>query len=277
MMLINGVETDQITAIDRGLQYGDGLFETIAVVDGEPEFWQQHLQRLQQGGERLALSIPDAVLLQQESEQLIAAADANIHRWVLKITVTRGSGGRGYRYSEAQTPTRILSLSPWPYSEQQQSEAVTQGVMLHICNTRLGENPTLAGIKHLNRLEQVLARNEWSDPAIAEGVVMNPQGEMVEGTMSNLFFVQNGELVTPELKQSGVVGVMRQQIIQQLQQQGVTVAIRPIPLQQLILTEEAFCCNSLMGVWPIRKIGGISFYAPGPITKDCIQRLKRGS
>ncbi|MBT6668690.1 MAG: aminodeoxychorismate lyase, partial [Gammaproteobacteria bacterium] len=136
---------------------------------------------------------------------------------------------------------------------------------------------TLAGIKHLNRLEQVLARNEWSDPAIAEGVVMNPQGEMVEGTMSNLFFVQNGELVTPELKQSGVVGVMRQQIIQQLQQQGVTVAIRPIPLQQLILTEEAFCCNSLMGVWPIRKIGGISFYAPGPITKDCIQRLKRGS
>ncbi|MBT5634128.1 MAG: aminodeoxychorismate lyase [Gammaproteobacteria bacterium] len=277
MMLINGVETDQITAIDRGLQYGDGLFETIAVVDGEPEFWQQHLQRLQQGGERLALSIPDAVLLQQESEQLIAAADANIHRWVLKITVTRGSGGRGYRYSESQTPTRILSLSPWPYSEQQQSEAVTQGVMLHICNTRLGENPTLAGIKHLNRLEQVLARNEWSDPAIAEGVVMNPQGEMVEGTMSNLFFVQNGELVTPELKQSGVVGVMRQQIIQQLQQQGVTVAIRPIPLQQLILTEEAFCCNSLMGVWPIRKIGGISFYAPGPITKDCIQRLKRGS
>lgn len=275
MMLINGVSEATLAATDRGLQYGDGLFETIAVRGHSLELWEAHLQRLQRGCERLAIPLPDSSLLLQEAQQLIEQHGEA--RGVLKITVTRGVGGRGYRPPEPTQPTRILSINPWPYSETLQQRAETEGVQLHICNTRLGENPALAGIKHLNRMEQVLARSEWSDPETLEGVVMNLRGEIIEGTMSNLFFLQEGGVVTPELTQCGVAGVMRSQIIQQLKQSGVEVVIRPVPLQSLIYTEEAFCCNSLIGIWPIRQIGGITFNAPGATTEDCIQRLKTGS
>ncbi len=258
MILVNGVESDQINLIDRGLQYGDGLFETIAVVDRRPELWGRHMARLQQGCLRLRIPAPDEGLLLAEAAQLIATRSAE--RSVLKIIVTRGAGGRGYRPPEHPKPTRILSLTPWP---DYPAENRTAGTRLHLCETRLGSNPALAGIKHLNRLEQVLARSEWSDPEIAEGAMMDGEGCLIEGTMSNLFFVRRGEVITPDLSQCGVAGVMRGALIEHLRSEGVPVTIRPIALSELDEMEEAFCSNSLIGLWPIRQLGEQGFSAPG--------------
>ncbi len=272
MILVNGVETGQIDVMDRGLQYGDGLFETMAVINGQTEFWQPHMERLQLGCRRLSIPVPDESMLRGEAQQLIAAHPMD--RQVLKVTITRGSGGRGYRPPENPQPTRILSLSPWP---DYPAEYYTGGVRAYLCRTRLGANPALAGVKHLNRLEQVVARSEWSDPGIAEGVMMDGEDHLVEGTMSNLFFVMNGEIHTPDLSQCGVSGVVRQILIECLQQEGIPVHIRPIALGELETMEEAFCSNSLIEIWPIRKIGESAFPAPGAMTTHCIQLLNRPS
>ncbi|HIJ22546.1 MAG TPA: aminodeoxychorismate lyase [Gammaproteobacteria bacterium] len=275
-MLLNGIEQDLVSGTDRGLLYGDGLFETIAVIDQTPLFLEQHLQRLQRGGERLQITIPAHSLLRRESEQLLAAAGPG--QWVLKIIITRGAGGRGYRISDTEAPTRLLSVTPSPYTAKHQKQMQANGVKLYLCKTTLGENPALAGIKHLNRLEQVLARNEWSDPSISEGIVMNGYGKVIEGTMSNLFFIQQGRVITPDLSRCGVEGVMRNLLIKQLKQQGIAVTVRPIAVDELSEVDEAFCCNSLIGVWPIRQIGNhLSLNAPGAVTENCIQWLKQGT
>ncbi len=275
MILVNGVECSTLAVMDRAVQYGDGLFETVALREGKLELWEAHLQRLKRGAQRLAIPLPDVDLLNRELQQLISAFDQQ--QGVVKITLSRGQGGRGYAAAADLEPTRILSLTPWPYSVSRQNQARQQGVRLHICNTRLGDNPTLAGIKHLNRLEQVLARNEWSDPEIAEGVMMNLNGEMIEGTMSNLFFVRDGEVLTPDLSRCGVEGVMRQHLLQRFEHHAVTVTQRSVPLQELVVIDEAFCCNSLIGIWPIRQIGGVTLPAPGTVTHDCIHWLNGGS
>lgn len=259
-MLVNGVETEQISATDRGLQYGDGLFETIAVVDGKLEFWGRHMARLQRGAEKLSIPLPPEELFLAEAEQLVGSDGSS--RSVLKITITRGSGGRGYRPPESPAPTRILALSPWP---EYPAEYYKSGVRLHLCETRLGSNPLLAGIKHLNRLEQVMARGEWSDPDIAEGLMVNGEDHIIEGTMSNIFFVRGGEVITPELTRCGVAGVMREMLIEQLQQDGISVTVRPIHLSELSEMEEAFCSNSLIHVWPVRQIGDKQFSVLDPI------------
>ncbi len=259
MIFVNGVETDQVSVTNRGLQYGDGLFETIAVVDGEPEFWDRHMARLQLGCERLSIVMPQESLLLSEAEHIISSDKAS--RAVLKIIVTRGEGGRGYRPPEAPMPTRIISLSPWP---EYPAEYYKTGVRLHICKTRLGSNPSLAGIKHLNRLEQVIARGEWSTPDIAEGVMLDEGDHLVEGTMSNIFFVKDDEVITPELTGCGVAGVMREVLIERLQEEGIPVTIRPIALDELGEMEEAFCSNSLIHIWPIRRIGDKWFSVLGP-------------
>lgn len=285
MILVNGVEAEQINVADRGLQYGDGLFETIAVIEGKPEFWGRHMARLQHGCERLSIPAPDASLLLSEAGQLIAAqpslrtgVSAEVgqpaDRSVLKIIVTRGVGGRGYRLPENPEATRILSLSPWPDYPAANSET---GVRLHLCKTRLSSNPLLAGIKHLNRLEQVLARNEWSDPDIAEGLMVDGDDHIIEGTMSNIFFVRDDKVITPELSRCGVAGVMREVVIDRLQREGIPVTIRPVALGELGEMEEAFCSNSLIHVWPIRQIGDREFSAPRVMTMHCIQLLNKPS
>jgi 4-amino-4-deoxychorismate lyase len=273
-MLINGERCSRIAATDRGLLYGDGLFETIAVVQKTPQFWSYHMERLQQGGARLSLALPDQTLLRQEAEQLIDEQwGESDERMVLKLIITRGSGGRGYRTPEVVSPSRILSCTPDPYSPLQRQQNSAQGVRLYRCETQLGSNPQLAGVKHLNRLEQVLARSEWSDPEIVEGALLNQSGALIEGTMSNLFAVEQGVVYTPELIDCGVEGVMRRVVIEQLQQHGVPVRVTTLPWQRIAKMDELFCTNSLIGVWPIREIGELQFIAPGPVTRHCIERL----
>ena len=245
--IINGRMTDCVASSDRGLLYGDGLFETIAVVEGEPAHWQQHLQRLQAGCARLGIEAVDELLLAEEYRQLVDGAG----RAVVKIIVTRGSGGRGYRVPARPAPTRILQLHDWP---DLPPACARQGVAVRMCDMRLGHNPRLAGIKHLNRLEQVLARQEWDDTGIMEGLLLDSGNHLVEGTMSNLFLVRDGVLLTPDLQRCGVAGIMRSQLLALADQLSINTEICQLGMADLQAAEEVFICNGLIGIWPVISI-----------------------
>ncbi len=257
--LINGQPSEQLPVTDRGLHYGDGVFETIAVINGTPRLWQRHYSRLQRGCERLAIPAPDGQLLLEE----VARVAQNQTACVVKILVTRGSGGRGYRPPAQVAPTRLVLCYPFP---DYPPDCAQEGVAIRVCDTPLGCNPRLAGIKHLNRLEQVLARSEWDDEAIAEGLMLDGEGHLVDGTMSNLFLVADGVLYTPELSRCGVAGVMRATLIDIAQRQGMPLRITPITLDRLAHADEVFISNALIGIWPAKRCGELSF-AVGPLTR----------
>lgn len=250
--LLNGKRGSGLDVHDRGLQYGDGLFETLEVYQSRPLFWDLHLQRLTKGCHRLAIPAPDPLVLRQEGDQLIRQCTHG----VLKLIVTRGCGGRGYRPPEKPEPTRLLSLHPWPdYSEQ-----LTQnGVRVRFCQTPLGLNPQLAGLKHLNRLEHVLARSEWWQADIHEGLMLNGQGEVIEGTMSNVFYFSNGDLFTPAVDQCGVKGIVRDLIITLARQLSLSVSETSVSPERLLHADEIFLTNSVIGIWPVRQLGDHHF------------------
>jgi len=262
---VDGAAVDCVDTGDRGLLYGDGLFETIAVRNGRVSSWPRHMARLLTGCERLGIPAVDTGQLAHEAGELLAGAGHG----VLKVIVTRGSGGRGYRVPEKVTPRRILQLHPWPDFPPAAGEA---GVAVRLCATRLCHNPLLAGIKHLNRLEQVLARQEWDDPQIGEGLLLDVNNRLVEGTMSNLFLVRRGLLLTPDLSRCGVAGIMRSIILEQAQRQSLRVEIRALDSTDLLEADEAFLCNSLIGIWPVSAVDGRPYHQKGAIT-TCLQQL----
>ncbi|HYQ72065.1 MAG TPA: aminodeoxychorismate lyase [Gammaproteobacteria bacterium] len=255
---VNGLAVDCIDAGDRGLLYGDGVFETMAVHDGRVSSWPRHMARLQAGCKRLGIPGVDTLQLAQEADVLLAGAG----QCVLKLIVTRGSGGRGYRVPEEVLPRRILQLLPWPDFP---SAAADAGVAVRLCKARLCHNPRLAGIKHLNRLDQVLARQEWDDPQIAEGLLLDVDGRLVEGTMSNLFLVRDQRLMTPDLCRCGVAGIMRSIVLEHAARLSLTVRVQPLDMADLLAAEEVFICNSLVGIWPVSSIDGRP-YRKGAVT-----------
>jgi 4-amino-4-deoxychorismate lyase len=257
---VNGEPAMLVGATDRGLQYGDGVFETMAVRHGRITLLEMHLQRLMEGCERLGIPSPGLMPIHSE---LNAAMDGR-ERAILKLIVTRGSGGRGYRPAQVKSPTRILTLHDWPaYPESCWQE----GIRIRMCKTILGGNPQLAGIKHLNRLEQVLARMEWSDAdAIQEGLMTDAGGAVIEGTMTNVFArLADGTLMTPDVSVCGVAGVMRRYILEKAAQVGLPICIGKLTIPELEEAEEVFVCNSVIGVWPVNRIGERS-YSVGEMT-----------
>lgn len=257
--LVNGQASTSLAVADRGLQYGDGLFETLALRNGEPLLWERHVQRLGEGCRRLGLPAPDARLLREELNR-IAGAEA---RAVAKIILTRGSAGRGYRADASGTATRIVQRLPWPaYPDA----AAREGVDVRWCETRLARQPRLAGIKHLNRLEQVLARAEWQDD-YAEGLMRDTDGLVIEGTRTNLFLVRTDDtVVTPDLSQSGIAGVMRAQVLDSAATLGMRCMVQAVTADMVESARELFLTNSLIGIWPIRRIEA-RHYVAGKITQ----------
>ena len=245
-LLVNGLPAGAIPADDRGLRYGDGVFETIAVRDGQPEFWDRHLRRLYLGAERLKIEAPAEATLVKEAARLLKASRDG----VLHIRLTRGGGGAGYRPEPDPRPTRILELDAFPAHSK---DAPTQGVRVRLAQMRLGQNPALAGIKHLNRLEQVLAAQEGTEPEIAEGLMLDQDGYLVEGTRTNVFFVSDGALVTPALTTAGVAGILREVVLEEAKRLKHTVEIRPVRLAEATRAQECFLTNSLIHLWPVRE------------------------
>ena len=250
-VLVNGRVGTQLDPLDRGLQYGDGLFETMAVQDGRARFLTAHLTRLAKGTRRLALTMPDTDRLAAQ----IASAWPD-GRGVVKLILTRGSAGRGYRPPRNATPTCILAGFEWPTWP---STAWSEGVRLRYCRTRLGRNPALAGIKHLNRLEQVMARAEWSDESIAEGLMQDDQDQVISGTQTNLFAVIAGRVITPALDECGVAGVMRDALCRWAAADGNPVIERGLRREELASASELLATNALIGAWPVRELEGRAF------------------
>lgn len=262
MILINGEPSQFCDSQDRGLHYGHGLFTTLAVMDGQPQLWDYHCRRLLSGAQRLhiALTEADCAVLHQEIQQICQHQSQAL----VKIIVTAGVGGRGYALPWPAQSTRIVARYELP---QTSVMAYQQGIVLRICQQRLAAQPRLAGIKHLNRLEQVLARAEWQDHGIDEGLMLDAQDRVIEGITSNVFIVWQGQVLTPDLSQCGVAGVMRQWILERLVEQGIAVTQASISLAQLATADEVFICNSIRAVLPVKQCDQWVFVAPGVITR----------
>lgn len=265
MILINGVEADSVAVNDRGFQYGDGLFETLEIYRGKPLFLSQHFHRLTEGCSRLAIPCPDLGLISAEINRL----SSNTERAVLKLIITRGSGGRGYRQPDSIITTRVVSLHPYPdYPE----DYVGEGINTIFCQTRLGINPLLAGIKHLNRLEQIMARNEWQQPEIQEGIMLDVNDYVIEGTMTNLFYSKGKTLYTAPVQSSGVAGIMRSVIIALARANNLPLIEQYYRKEDLLAADELFISNSIIGIWPVKQVENHHF-AVGKTTQQLLAWL----
>jgi 4-amino-4-deoxychorismate lyase len=247
--LVNGEPARSVALDDRGLHYGDGLFETLTVRAGAPVLLAPHLQRLERGCRALRLPAPAREVCERE----LRAAAESLRDGVLKLILTRGSAGRGYRPPPQAQPTRIVLGYEAPVHPQ---EWRSHGVRVRLCTTRLGHNPALAGIKHLNRLEQVLARAEWDDPEIAEGLMLDDDGHVICATSANVFAVLGRALVTPPVTECGVAGVMRGVVMQVAREAGISVAERALIPAELAEADEILLSNSVIGVWRVRELAG---------------------
>jgi len=267
VILVNGKAEDRISISDRGLNYGDGLFETIAFRNDVAEFIDAHIQRLVDGCIRLNIPFQQLELLSTELDsvyQSLKDVDS-----VIKIVITRGSGGRGYLADNTVEPSRIISTHAYPsYPKSYQQ----QGVSIRLCQHKLSENPALAGLKHLNRLDNVIARNEWSDINIVEGLMFDQSSHLIEGTMTNVFIVKSNQLITPLITTSGVSGILRAELIRIANHLGISFKEDVISESDLKYADEVFVCNSINDIWPVNNIVDIGkSLSIGPIT----QRLQK--
>jgi 4-amino-4-deoxychorismate lyase len=248
---INGRKSTKIDARDRGLQYGDGVFETMRVRCGRVRLLDYHLERLFAGCRQLQIAAPSARVLRREIER-IARIAAPRGDGVLKLIVTRGvSMLRGYRPTGRERCTRILSLHALPRTVLADAALPAR---VRLCATPLGLNPRLAGLKTLNRLESVIARAEWNDARIWEGLLRDVDENIVCGTMSNLFLKRGSSLVTPMLDRCGVAGVMRRWVLESAADLRLIPVERRIGWQELSDAEEVFMTNAVVG---LRSVGVI--------------------
>ncbi len=247
---INGQAGENISVLDRGLLYGDGLFESMAVHDGSIRFLEDHLRRLQAGCRVLGLEGLDPETLKQE----VARTIGSDRECIVKVIVTRGTGERGYRPVQ-QPVTRIVQKFPWPVFPQAYQDS---GIDITLCRLRLSHQPRLAQIKHLNRLEQVLARSEWEDE-YQEGLLCDTQDHVIEATASNVFFEANGGLVTPDLSRCGVAGILRKQIMGYCHRHHIGLSVRDLGLAEAAGMDAMFVCNCIIGIWPVKRFDSLQF------------------
>ncbi|HEX7971632.1 MAG TPA: aminodeoxychorismate lyase [Thiobacillus sp.] len=246
MILVNGNPTDTVSALDRGLAYGDGVFRTLRTHTGEPLWWRDHVAKLAADCAALGLACPDAAELHADVCRVAEAGEG-----VVKIVLTRGIGTRGYAPPASQTGTRIVLSAPLPVYAQ---TAAPVDIAARWCTLRLARQPRLAGVKHLNRLENVLARAEWDDPAIFEGLLCDDSGAAIGGVSSNLLVVKDGELFTPDLRECGVAGVARTRLLRAATRLGVATHIGRVTPAAILAADEVMICNSVIGVRRVARL-----------------------
>ncbi|HEU0153100.1 MAG TPA: aminodeoxychorismate lyase [Arenimonas sp.] len=251
---------DALDPADRGLAYGDGLFSTLRVHAGQPVWWDAHWARLARDAARLGLAVPDADWLRGEVDALLAAQDGPA---VLKLVLTRGAGGRGYRFDADAAPTLVLSRHPLP-------PAARAPLSLRWCRLRMARQPALAGIKHLNRLEQVLARAEWDDPAIDEGLLLDTDGRVACATSANVFARIEGRWLTPRVDACGVAGVARAWVLAHAPD-AAEATLAPAALEA---ADALFLCNAVRGILPVGRLGDRT-WAPHPALAELQRHLGR--
>lgn len=255
MIRINGQENDVLPVSDRGLAYGDGVWETIVIRNHQLKQLEKHLQRLQKGLCALAINNLDLDAVTQALSEL----ETKHQNVIVKLIVTRGDAKRGYTY-DTETPCRwILSTHDMP---EYPDSYVDKGISLFQCETRLALNPRLAGFKHLNRLEQVLARAEFSTE-FQEGLVLDYNNHVIEGTMSNVFVItQNDRIITPDLSACGIAGVARSCIIEHCRDLGQVVEVKSLTLEDINHAKGLFLSNSVIKIWPVKQYLNQQFAIP---------------
>lgn len=248
---------------ERALHYGDGLFETMLLKDGAIRYWDDHFARLRDGAKRLNIDCPQQPWLNRQIEPFIDLKQD----LVIKLMLTRGSGGRGLRLPDETSPN--LYLLHYSYNKS----TLNQPVKVFYSSNLLPVNQALAGIKHLNRLNYVLATDELDHyPEYNEALLTNENGDVIESIVHNLFFVKDGCIHTPQLTHSGVEGIMRRQIIKLLKRSGKTVKIDDYSSQDVDSADECFLCNSVQGIRPIIRIEHREYQA-GPVTLSLQQEI----
>ncbi len=255
MILVNGQSCDSIDARDRGLAYGDGVFRTLRTQAGQPLWWSDHYAALAADCAALKLACPDQAVLHAE-----ACAVAEAGTGVVKIVITRGVGMRGYASSGGMPITRLVLSAPLPAHAR---DDAPQAITARWCSLRLARQPRLAGVKHLNRLENVLARAEWDDPDIVEGLLCDIDGMVVGGVMSNLFWARDGVLFTPDLGQCGVAGVARARLLRAAARRGIPTRIERLPPAAILAADELMICNSLIGVRRVARLDDANWLPAG--------------
>lgn len=251
MIPISGCAAGRIDPRDRGIAYGDGLFETMRWRGGRIPLLERHLQRLGLGAQRISLALPELGDIEARvAPSLERAADA-----VVKLIVTRGVGERGYAQSASTQSTAFVLLDAFA----PRNPANPRGLTLRWCDTRLTPQPLLAGIKHLNRLEQVLARSEWAGPDPDEGLMCDPSDHVVCAVSNNVFAVLDGRLVTPAVDRAGVAGVARSVLMD-----SMDITVRRVSRAEFARTTEIFVCNAVHGAWPVIRLDE-RVLEPGPM------------
>jgi 4-amino-4-deoxychorismate lyase len=259
MILVDGIARSEVSASDRGLAYGDGVFRTLPAIRGAPLQWARHYAKLARDAAALALCVPSSQVLEDEVREVCRGEES----CAIKIVLTRGVGARGYAYSGTEKPTRIVSAGPLPANLEAQR---SYGIRVRRCSLKLADQPALAGVKHLNRLENVLARAEWNDGGIAEGILCDAQGHVISGTMTNLFIGVDGALATPGLERCGVAGVTRERVIESAERYRVSCSVTTLSWSDVLGADELFLVNSLAGVLPVRNLDGEE-RTPGPLAR----------
>lgn len=249
---VNGKMVAGVAPTNRGFAYGDGIFRTMRLLDGELVDWPLHYQTLVADCCKIQIVCPSAELLMQEFKYFMASADQEAQlASVIKIIITRGEGARGYAPPAICEPTRVFVQSPMPLYPL---EIYTEGVALYTCQTRLAHQPLLAGIKHLNRLENVLARAELKDPRFFDGLLFDYSDQVIEAVSGNLFIRKAGSVFTPALDQCGVAGVMRQKILDWYKTQGQAVIVGPLDRASLLGADAVVVVNSVYGILQVRQV-----------------------
>lgn len=246
---IDGTEGRSVDVGDRGLQFGDGLFETLAAPGGVPRLLTAHLDRLERGCRALSIAMPDRALLAGEIERAARKSPNTI----VKLIATRGSAlARGYGPAGKEATRRMVLAYAWPDSER----AFRAPARVDYTQMRLAEHPQLAGLKLLGRHDLVLARQEAQRRSWGDALLRAPDGRVICGSMSNLFVVLGGELVTPSLDRCGVAGVMRDAVLGIAREASIPVLERDLGAADLDEAEDAFLTNALWGLWPIGRLVG---------------------
>ena len=260
--LINGVASDYLSIDDRAVHYGDGLFETILCDAGKLYYWPQHFLRLQSSAEKLKISCPAEQLLLADIKKLLDDNSTDRQSsYAIKIILSRGTGERGYAFPKKVSVNRLVSLSALNTDYSSLLSKKLLAGKLFLCEQQVSINKNLAGIKHLNRLENVLARNEWRGDYI-DGLMCNANQHVIEGTMSNLFAVRDKQLFTPDLVLSGVSGIMREVIISAAKTHGIAVTVKDLNAEALFEMDELFISNSLIGMKAVTGLVDVTYNKP---------------
>ena len=246
---------DAVSIANRGLSYGDGVFETMRVHRGELPLWPRHLARLREGAGRLGIAMPDVDFVEARIAEMASSVEAG----VLKLLLTRGEGGRGYAPPVDVVPTWMLSLQSLPESQD--------ALRVHVCETRLATQPALAGIKHCNRLEQVLGRAEAARARCDEGLMQDMAGNPVCATSANLMVLRDGRWRTPPVEACGVASVLRGWLLAQ----GL-VEVAAVAPDDLADADAVALCNAVRGILPVRALGARE-WLPHPATDELQARL----